>query len=445
MARPLLTALLCLAGWANARAEPVFLDARDPWSLHDRRLLNRRLFHQLGEPEHTHRVVRPTGAPVAGAADLSIGTQIPWPEGPQTAYHGYFVLDGFAAFRVSEAVEVNLNLVTLNRTASAGYRQATEFLPGLALHLEGEVARVGLTPVRGEFLTTDLQAVTLGHGLLLERTPLEGHAGRLRFGDALEVWEVFGGEAFWLGDDLQAGGVTALDGHLTLTWLSWLLEDDPRADYLSLALSVPGLPDRLRIAGEVAARVPLAGADWAGAALLRVDWLDPSPPGGGRWHLGYQLRAYQRGFGPHAVTLVQPRAALAMPTREDSYVTNPFEFYGPSRLYHQVAHTVMLEAVVPIRAGFEFTMELEWIAKYAYDPVAPVEMLAPRPDERLPGWHLDLWNKIGFQYRPWKALPHRGRLLLSDKQVDAGLIAVFPTGRRFVEVQLISLEMEIFL
>ena len=30
-------------------------------------------------------------------------------------------------------------------------------------------------------------------------------------------------------------------------------------------------------------------------------------------------------------------------------------------------------------------------------------------------------------------------------EVDAGLIAIYPTGRRFVEVQLISLEMEVFL
>lgn len=424
----------------GARAE-VFLDARDPWSLHDQRLVNRQLYEQLADPGQTFRTTRSGG--LIGAADLSIGTQLPWPEPPQTAFHGYFVLDAFVGARPMPGIEITTNLIALNQTASAGYRRATQLLPGVALHLSGSPWTVAEAPVEVDFVTTDLQAVTLGRGLLLERVPLEGHAGAVRW-NGWALREVFGGEAYWVGDDLQAGAVAWLDGGLELTWLSWLLSGEHRADYLTLSADWPCLPDGFRLTGELGVHLPADGAPWASAGLIRADWLDPHWAGAGQVHVGYQFRAYQRGFGPRQADVSAPHTVPVMPTRADAYVTNAFEFYAFSPLYDQLSHTVMLETRAPIGGGFSLVAELEWWARWAYDPQQPVQVVAPDPGRRLPGWLFDVWYNVGFQYQPWAGQPHRGRLTLANKHVDGYALATYPTDVRFVQRTLLTAEMEVF-
>jgi hypothetical protein len=424
-----------------------FLDPRDAFSLHDRKLLNRNLFSQLARPEQASRLAAGNDFALA-TADLGIGTQVEFPSPYLAPFHGYFVLDAFAAVRVMEGVEVNLNLITLNRSASAGYRRGTDVFPGLAAHLEGEIGRPGGRALRGEFLTTDLGEVTLGKGLLIERVPLEGHAARLRWGDVIEINEVFGGEALWLNDDVQTLGLRLFDGALEVNAVTWLLNDVVRADYLTFAAEMPGLGPHFRLAAEGGLRVALSpSAPWAAAGMLRADVIDRHARHGGRWHLGYQFRAYQKNFGPRTGPLIPVQTLPALPTREDLYVSNPALYFNVSPVFDQWSHTVMLELRTPLWWRFEFWAEAEWVLRFARDPEpGSSRVVYEQFDRRFPGWQADIWLKSGVELRPFADLPHRARLLFSNKHVAAfGFGVPQSTGDQYLHQKLISLEFEVFL
>lgn len=425
-----------------------FLDPRDPFSLHDRRLLNRKLFDQLARPEQAHRLAAGQDFALA-TGDLGIGTQVAWPDSTLAPFHGYFVLDAFTAMRVMPGVEVNLNLLTLNRTASAGYRRATSLYPGIAAHIDGVPFHLAGKPVRAEFITTDLGEVTIGKGLLIERVPMEGHAGRIKWGDDLEIYEVFGGETLWLNDDLQVLGADLWQGTLQLNALLWLLNEGvARADYLSLAFSVPGLGPHWQLATELGLRLAIDdGAPWAGAGLIRADYIDRFTPGGGRWHIGYQFRAYQKSFGPRTGALQPVQTLPALPTREDAYVTNPALYFNISPLFDQWSHTVMLEARSPLLWRMDFWAEAEGVLRFARAREGDVaRVVYERRDRAFPGWHAQVWLKAGLELRPFEGRPHRARLLFSNKHVAAqGNGVPQSLGDQVLNQKLVSMEFEVFL
>ena len=154
MSPALLLSLLAAGPWA---------DGRDPWSLLTPKLVNRELASQLDDGPRLGRAL----GPVDLAADVLIGTQIPGLWEGQSRFHGNFVVDGYAAVRVVDGIDVNLNLLIFNYTASEPARFGSQIIPSVAVHLYKDLFELDGDPVRGDVLAVDLDAVTLGNGLLL--------------------------------------------------------------------------------------------------------------------------------------------------------------------------------------------------------------------------------------------------------------------------------------
>ncbi len=463
MISPLVVALALGGGPVNADTVGlVWADGRDAWTLHDQKLINRQLFLQLADPSQEFRLGRDLG-PIAVAADVGVGAQVALPGSVQSRFHGFFLFESYWALRLFEGVEVNLSLNVFNPSASDGYRFSSQVNAGVALHLHREVFDLGGEPVTLDFAAIDLDLVTLGQGLLIERTPLEGHAASLHWGP-VELRELFAGRTLWFDDDLQTVSLRLWRGMVEAMFAAWLTEDLPPgipatldvgeepdalprdvAYYVGLSASWP-VHENLHIGVEYVGR-PRPPA-WKNGAMLRVDFLDRDLVPGWRRvqiHLGYQLRFYQRGFGPRD-TLVTGTALPNLPTREDAYVTNSFEYLSVTRFYTQLSNTVMLETVVSLNDHLTVIGDVEYWARLVTDP-RPGSKRVVYLDRfgRAPGLGHEVYYRAGLQLQPWAALPHRFKAYVGNKFVASAFDATVPDPRRFVHDPLVVLEVEVYL
>ena len=157
----------------------VYADGRDHWSLLPPGLMNRELKRQIAGERH--RWLADAG-PVSAALETTLGYQQWVGQTPQTRFHGYFVLDGYVQLRPLDALDVNLGVALFNPSASDGYRVSADILHGLSVHWHPSLGVVAGERLHLDVLAVDLDTVTLGAGLLIERLPSEGIMGGLRWG-----------------------------------------------------------------------------------------------------------------------------------------------------------------------------------------------------------------------------------------------------------------------
>ncbi|MEL6185446.1 MAG: hypothetical protein AAFU79_12555, partial [Myxococcota bacterium] len=174
---------------------PVHGDGRNHRNLLRKRLVNRDLAAQL-EPWRLGDELPPFTA----AVDAILGTQLPLEGSSPTPFHGFFVADVFLELEVLEGVALNLNLTTLNVTASGGFRVLSDILPGFAVSIHVPWSLFGEEPIYVDFVGPDLDLVTVGQGALLQDVFLEGFMAGLRWRD-WELHAIFGGRVFWETDD----------------------------------------------------------------------------------------------------------------------------------------------------------------------------------------------------------------------------------------------------
>lgn len=436
----MLTALVTLAALAPGQ---VYADGRDDLNLLPQKLVNRNLAGQLDG----HRFGTDL-SPFSIAADTQIGTQVPLDGLGPTPFHGFFVLDAYLGFAVLESLDINLNVLVLNTTASGGFRVLSDILPGLNAHLHLDIGTLGGDPVRFDFLTPDLDVVTLGEGLLIETVPLEGFRGGLRWREH-ELQVTFGGRVFWQQDDLLSFTLSTFDRRLGITHTSWFSgffgEDEveegiPPASGQFLTVFGRYAPlDALTFTGELGAR--LGGPKVvATAALLRADLVERLDDFS--VHVGYQFRWYQTGFGP-LDALSTPSTLPSVPVREDYYATNAFEFLWATPYFDQWSHTVMLEARYRIGV-VELYGELEWWLRFARDdnPRGPRLVTTPEGDP-LPGALGRTYYRAGLRLFPFGERPHNLTAFFSNKSVFSYSQATAPVPIRFIDRPIVFVEAEV--
>lgn len=441
--------LLCivmssLIAQAAPPVDPAVLEERlilvpwDPWSLQDHRLANRFLFDQLAAPEQQHRLFANSETLIA-AADAQTGTSLGWRD-PPNPWHGYVVGDLFAAARLWEGIDLNVNLLAFNVTSSAGVRQAVRILPGVAAHLYGETRGVEL-----DFIATDLGAVTLGRGLMFEQIDMEGALLQADWG-AFWLRGMIGGQVHVAMDDLFVISAGAFG--LTLDWMAWN-QPTGMPHYLSVSGDLPGTGPHVRLAAQGAVRLPFQGQSARGAAMVRADWM---PPTLGDWtlHLGYQARVYQQGVGPGGERITPVSTGPAYLAREDTWLTNAFDAWWPSVYYNQWWQTAMFEAHWQVFEGWALRSEVEAAFKVFDDPQSPARRL-PRvgfdsAGPTFPDPDLQVLYRAGIEATPFDG-PHRLRLWMMNKATPViTRFAQLPTRTRFVRRgPTIAFEVEIFL
>ncbi|MEM7677332.1 MAG: hypothetical protein AAF449_15140, partial [Myxococcota bacterium] len=134
------------AGAGRQTALAVYADGRDRWNLLRQSTVNRSLRAQGAD----YRQFLDEGR-FSGAIDGTIGWQQPIGTGPQTRFHGYYVLDTYVAFRALDQMTLNLNFTVFNPSASDGYRTSADILTGFTLELK-ETFEVGGYPLRIDIL-----------------------------------------------------------------------------------------------------------------------------------------------------------------------------------------------------------------------------------------------------------------------------------------------------
>ncbi len=448
-----------LAVLPAAAESPVFADGRDDYSLLDPHPVNRQLFEQQAEKEQSFRLARDEQK-VTFMGDFSIGTQQLLRATDTSRYHGFFLADTYTAARLVDGLDVNLNLLLLNPSASDGYRVSSQVYPGLALHAYDERIHLGGDPVRLDLLGTDLGWVTIGNGLLLEQTPVEGVMGGASWRDF--AWRaLYAGRVFWGNDDLIATSLSALGGRVELTFANW------QQSMSSDGGTTPGEPDFFRYLGEdrtihptaygtLSLRVPVGehyrfAAEFAsrfrqptrGALLLRTDYRHRKLRLL-RFHLGYQFRYYQAGFGPRD-QFAPPSWIFNTPRAEDLYVTNSFEYWAFSSHFEQWSHTVMLEVQLRMIPYLEIFSDWElWDRQVNARPGLSGEwsylgVIDPS------GNTLEDYYRFGLRLLPWPTLPHRLSAYFTNKQVSSATRATNPVYSRFAEGKYLLLELEAFL
>ncbi len=155
---------------AEASPSVVVADDRDQYTLFYRHPVNRQLFEQLSMPEYAYRL-GPRSGFITALSDVTVGAQEAL-SGPQSRYHGWFTADTFVSVRSVYGVDINMNLLALNPSASDGYRTSGTIHPGLSLHLYQRLFTIDRSPVLFDIVGPDLGWVTTGNGLLLESPPL---------------------------------------------------------------------------------------------------------------------------------------------------------------------------------------------------------------------------------------------------------------------------------
>lgn len=438
-----LTALVLAAGStpAPSSVDRPYRDGRDNRTLLPQKLINRDLRGQMAP----WRLGDDLGI-FTVAADTLIGTQLPLDGGSPTPFHGFFFSDLYMAVQVFEGLDVNLNVFVLNTTASGGFRIQSDVVPGLAAHLYLDLFEIGGDPVRFDFVTPDLDLVTLGEGLLIETTPLEGFLGGFRW-RGWEAQVLFGGRVFWQQDDLLHFTLTGLDGHVGATVTSWFtgFRDDemdtlPPASGHYVGLHGRYAPfDGVTVAGEYTARIG-GPESLSQAFLLRGDVVEDA--GDAEVHLGYQLRYYGTGFGP-LDRLSTPTTVPSTPIREDYYVTNSFEYLWATPFFDQWSHTIMLEGRYRIDP-VEVFAEVEWWLRSVIDrsegPPRPVRGLT---GELLPGTISQGFYRFGARMYPFEGRPHRLVVFVSNKSVLSFGRVTQPTPFRFIDRPIFFVEAEV--
>lgn len=414
--RAMVLALGLFCGGRSHAAESLLLDGRDAHTLLDPHPLNHQLFLQLQNANQAFRI-GPRAGVFTALADAEIGTQQLLDSSDTIGrFHGWYVLDAYAALRPFEGLELNLNLLLLNPSASDGYRGSSSVHPGVALHVSRDLFELDRHPVRLDVLGIDLGWTTTGAGLLLESTPLEGMAAVARW----KSWEasyVIGGRALWNNDDYRNLGLRAFGGLAEFNLINWQRVNDDKSQvqtvYTTFASRWAILPF-LHLTEEFGYRVdtsPKVGA------LLRADALLRDEP---RWafHLGYQFRYYQAGFGPrdHLDTPTWPFNSTA---QEDVYQTNPFEYFGISSAYDQWSHSLMAEGRGRL-SGLELFLNFEVIQRYARSQTVPRFVVYTPDGFRAPGERLRAFYEAGVRIYPFKALPHRGSFSVTNHGVNTG-------------------------
>ncbi len=421
-----MAALLLAASSTISPYAELYADGRDPHSLFSPKLLNRQLHLQLKEEPSrlSHRVGSEW---FSFAVDFTMGTQLP--PGQQTRFHGFFVSDGYVELRPVEGVELDLNLVMLNISASDGYRFSTYLFPGAALHLYVDAFDIDGIPLRIDFLGPDLDLVTIGKGLLLEQTPLEGEQISLTWGD-IELRHVFGGKIFW-PDNLVTAALDFFQGSAGILYSLWFSDSnffDPQSSlgfrpfgdrdpYTSHHLGVYGsyevLPE-LTLTGEYSAKL-FEGTPKSGL-LLRADWSGELFEDC-QAHLGYQFRYYQRGFGPN-VNLNETTTSPILPYREQVYATNSFEYFGVSKYFDQWSHSMMAELEYRPWEHVVLTAAVEYFFRAASDPEVHDKIIIHPLYGRLPGITELTYYRLGFEVYPWAEEQHHLSFLFTNKLVS---------------------------
>lgn len=407
----------------GARAEVVVADTRDDTNLFDRRLLNRELGEQLAEPDQGFRVGKRWGI-FSYAVDAEVASvQRLW-SADLSRFHGYFIFDNFAQLRAAPFLDLNLNLLLFNPSASDGVRVSSYAVPGGGIHFHHDFEWAGHEG-RIDLLGTDIDVTTLGSGLLLEQWPLEGAFGNLRYGD-LYYRQYYAGRVFWPEDDVVTWQLGAFDGRLEAMLLQWkFLDGPPSAWYADVSGHVPLFGDRVRLAGELATNLrerPRFGA------LGRADYGDRYLTFA--WHLGYQFRWYQQGFGPRR-ELVAPTTTFNLPFRAEGYATNPFAYFGISEWFEQWSHTVMAETELPLGCYFRTFFETEAWLRFVADREGPVRSLGTPEGDLVPGTVFDLYYRLGLRLYPLPELPYRLSLVVTNKQVRTPFYVTDPIDELF--------------
>ena len=424
-------------------SSPVYADGRDDRTLFKQKLINRQLPEQLDA--QPHRIGGDLGM-LSAAGDVLLSTQLTLDGSPQALFHGFFYADTYVAVRLFEYVDVNLNVVMLNQTASGGYRVLSDVLPGVAVHLNLPIGMLGGEEVRLHALTNDLDLVTIGQGVLVEGLPLEGVMGGFTW-NGLALTGLFGGRVFWQSDDFVNVTFTAFEGRLGAGYTNWRNQSTvpegtpfrpaaPDAHYAAIFGRVE-LFDGLDVSGEYTARL---GGELSSAALGRADYTLRAK----RFavHAGYQFRFYQRGFGP-ADVLCSPTTIFATPAREDHYVTNSFEFLGLAPLYDQWSHTMMLEARGRIGMFEAFAESEVWIRTIddAVSPARPIQTSYGRG----PGTSVHLFYRAGARLYPIADFPGRIVAFVSNKAVRSLPDVTAEIEQRFYHAPSVFFEAEVSL
>jgi hypothetical protein len=435
----------CLVLGGPARAEELPSDGRDRYTLFDRHLQTRQLRLQLKQPDQRFRNRRGDRS-LLYAGDFSIGTQQTYGYGSQTHFHGFAIADTFVSLRLVRGLEVTLNVLAFNPSASDGYRVSAVVKPGIAIDAEADLFHIAGKPLHLAVTGTDLGVITLGEGLLLEQTELEGVAGWLDYGD-IRFSYLYGGRALWGDDDLIRQELSFFGHRLRFMLVQWqtlfqlsdpargvafanIVERKDVSHYADVTLDLP-LPLGFRTAFEYALRFrdpPRSGA------LLRADWLRRDL---GRLdvHLGYQFRFYQHGVSPRNFALF-PTLPRSFPYQEDAYVTNPFEYLGISEDFEQWSHTLMLETRVELWRWLELFGYTELWQRTASPFSRPATNVATREGFEAPGQRLSAYYSAGLTCYPWPSKPHRADVFVTNKQVpgedEPVMFQRFRPGRYYV-------------
>jgi hypothetical protein len=441
----------------RAASPEVVGDDRDQYTLLYRHPVNRQLFEQLAAPESAYRL-GPREGFITALSDVTMGTQQVG-NGTQSRYHGWFTADTYIGVRSVYGIDINLNLMMLNPSASDGYRVSGSVHPGLSLHLYQRLFSLDRSPVLFDILGTDLGWVTTGNGLMLESTPLEGVLGMARW----KTWELkymFAGRAYWGDDDYETFSVSALKGRVQANFVNWQ-KADPPSGTIPVApgyeyTTAPSYPGGHAYYGTLATRLPIG--DWFRLATEVGYRVQKQPRVGGLGradvivrdtkeyavHVGYQFRYYQAGFGPRD-RLITPTWAYNTPLQQDAYVTNPFEYLGLSHGFDQWSHTVMGEGRVRLGWGLEAYANTELLIRYARAGSVPKVVVYASNGSRAPGRTTNLYYQTGLRMYPWTKYPHRASFSLSNKQVFAGWDVSESVTRRFEPGTYFLLMGEVFL
>lgn len=447
-------ALLCVTR-ALAAAPPspsvVVADDRDQYTLFYRHPVNRQLFEQVATPEYAYRLAPRSGF-ITALSDVTVGAQ-ETPFNSQSRYHGWFTADTYIGVRSVYGVDINLNLLALNPSASDGYRSSAAIYPGLSLHLYQKLFTVDRSPVLFDIMGPDLGWVTTGNGLLLESTPLEGILGVARW-KRWELRSIFAGRAYWPDDDYITTSLSALNGKLQANLVNWQKRErsafsptsrttargaEAESVYATLVTRLP-VGNHFRIASEFGYRLqqkPRVGI------LGRADFMVRETREYAI-HLGYQFRYYQAGFGPKD-RVTSPSWEFNTPLQQDAYVTNPFEYLGHSADYEQWSHTVMAEGRTRLGWGLEVYANTELWVRYARAESVPKNVVYVADGSRAPGRSTKFFYQTGLRMYPWDDYPHRASLSMTNKQVNTAWTANQAVFRRFEQGTYFLLMGEVFL
>ncbi|MBN2718974.1 MAG: hypothetical protein JXX14_24215 [Deltaproteobacteria bacterium] len=435
-------------------------DGRDHWSLMDKSPLNRQLHEQLKSADQQFRLWQRPDSRFAFMVDASSGGQqsLPGTRFDQTRYHGFFIFDSYGSVRLFDSLDINLNLNFLNPSFCDGYRKSFQLLGGMSIHFHRALFNLIDSPLIFHALVMDLDTITFGEGLLIEQLPLEGFSFAFQWRD-MSLSAQIAARVFWHYDDLLMIPLAFFDGRISLLTAIWYFTtpaDNSVPDVQNVVRTSNNVQnffpyfgvsghydwhDAFRISGEYLARVK--DNQWSSAALFRADYKKDTADAA-RIHLGYQFRYYGKQFAPLA-NLSAATTAPQIPAREDTYVTNSFEYLPYSPWFHQVSHTVMSEVQLNLTRQFQLYYELECWFRWAFNGRNDNRVLFFAPEKRAPGHWQELFYDVGFRYRLFASLPHRIAVFVSNKWVASDTQAVTPMSIRFVTEPLYGFELEVFL